>query len=292
MRDFVILTDSCCSFSDEEVKELGIKVLPLSYTVNGKTYRDLPSHEEMSLSEFYSKIREGADCTTSAVNQGQYLDAMKSILDEGKDVLCICFSGSLSCTYQSAYIAAAELREQYPGAKIEVVDSRSACGGQGMLVYKTVMESKRKKMSLEETVQYCENERNFQNHWFIVDDLNHLKKGGRISTLTAVAGGLLGIKPVLICDNEGKLVSAGKARGYKAAMALLVDKMEEYGFDPDKDGTVFIRHTDCIDYVNELSDMIRERFGVKDIRVNYNCPVIGCHTGCGCVALFYTGNKR
>ncbi len=292
MRDFVILTDSCCSFSEEEVNELGITVLPLAYTISGKTYRDLPSHEEMPLSDFYSKIRNGEECTTSAVNQGQYLDAMKSVLDEGKDVLCICFSGSLSCTYQSAYIAATELREQYPDAKIIVVDSKSACGGQGMLVYKTVMESRKKNLSIEETAAYCEKERNFQNHWFIVDDLNHLKKGGRISSLTAVAGGLLGIKPVLICDGEGKLVSAGKARGYKSALSLLVDKMAEYGFDPKREEPVFIRHTDCIEYVNELVQMIKERFSVTKFSINYNCPVVGCHTGCGCVALFYTGNKR
>lgn len=292
MREFVIMTDSCCSLSEDEVNKLGLKVLPLTFTVDGKTYHDFPSHEEMTPASFYKKIKEGAECTTSAVNQGEYLDAMKSVLDEGKDILCICFSGSLSCTYQSAYIAATELKEEYPEAKIMVIDSRSACGGQGMLVYKTVMESKNKNLSLEETAEFCEKEKELQNHWFIVDDLKHLKKGGRINSLTAVAGGLLGIKPVLKCDKEGKLVSAGKARGYSAALSMIVDKMEECGFDPGKNEPIFIRHTDCIDYVNKLSEIIRARYGEVDIRVDYNCPVIGCHTGCGCVALFYTGSMR
>ena len=153
MRDYIIMTDSCCDLSQQEVEELDLTVLPLSFTIEGKTLLNTPDHADLSPEEFFKKIAEGADCTTAAVNVGQFTDAMEKVLDEGKDILCICFSSALSTTYQSACIAASDLREKHPGAKIIVIDSLSASRGQGMLLYRTVRE--RREKGLAERKPHC-----------------------------------------------------------------------------------------------------------------------------------------
>jgi len=292
MRDYLIMTDSCASLNEKEAAELGVVVLPLSFRMEGKDYRDLPSHADMNPKEFFQKIGEGVECTTSAVNVGQYTAAMEAALAEGKDILCICFSSALSTTYQSACIAANDLLDKNPDAKIIVVDSLCACRGMGMLVYRTARECKEKGLDIEAAVEFVRTQRDHQDHWFFVDDLNHLKRGGRVSAMTAVAGNLLGIKPVMHCDAEGKLTPVSKARGYKGALKALVDKMAELGIEPEKNQPIFICHADCPDYVAYISGLLRERFGVTDIRPDYICPVIGAHTGCGTLGLFFVGKER
>ena len=292
MRDYIIMTDSCCDLSQQEVEELDLTVLPLSFTIEGKTLLNTPDHADLSPEEFFKKIAEGADCTTAAVNVGQFTDAMEKVLDEGKDILCICFSSALSMTYQSACIAASDLREKHPGAKIIVIDSLSASRGQGMLLYRTVRERREKGLDIDALASYVDLIIQSQDHWFFVDDLNHLKRGGRVSATAALVGTMLGIKPVMHTDSEGRLTPVSKARGSKAALRALVDKMEELGIEPEKNQPVFICHANCPDYVEYVKVLLKERFNVTDVRADFIGPVIGAHTGCGTLGLFFVGTER
>lgn len=292
MRDYIIMTDSCCDLSQQEVEELDLTVLPLSFTIKGKTLLNTPDHADLSPEEFFKKIAEGADCTTAAVNVGQFTDAMEKVLDEGKDILCICFSSALSTTYQSACIAASDLREKHPGAKIIVIDSLSASRGQGMLLYRTVRERREKGLDIDALASYVDSIIQSQDHWFFVDDLNHLKRGGRVSATAALVGTMLGIKPVMHTDSEGRLTPVSKARGSKAALRALVDKMEELGIEPEKNQPVFICHANCPDYVEYVKVLLKERFNVTDVRADFIGPVIGAHTGCGTLGLFFVGTER
>ena len=292
MRDYIIMTDSCCDLNQQEVDELGLTVLPLSFTIDGKTYLNTPDHAEMSPEEFFAKIAAGESSTTAAANVGQFDEAMRRALDAGKDILCICFSGALSTTYQSACIAAEDLKSEYPDAKILVIDSLSASRGQGMLLYRTVQERRRSSPDIETLAAYVRSILQTQCHWFIVDDLNHLKRGGRVSATAAFVGTMLGIKPVMHTDSEGRLIPMSKARGTKAALKALVDKVEERGVEPDKNQPLFICHANCPDSVAYVKELLEERFGVTDVRADFIGPVIGAHTGCGTLGLFFVGTQR
>ena len=205
---------------------------------------------------------------------------------------CISFSSALSTTYQSACIAAEDLRAEHPEAKIIVIDSLSACRGQGMLIYRTVRERREKNLDIEALADFVRGTIQHQDHWFMVDDLNHLKRGGRVSAAAALAGTVLGIKPVMHTDSEGKLTPVSKARGSKGALRALVDKMEELGIEPEKNQPVFICHANCPDYVAYVKELLKERFNVTDVRADFIGPVIGAHTGCGTLGLFFVGTKR
>lgn len=292
MRDYTIMTDSCCDLSWQEVDELGLTVLPLSFLMEGKTYLDTPGHADMSPEEFFAKIAAGENSTTSAVNVGQFDEAMRKELDAGRDILCISFSSALSTTYQSACIAAEDLRTEYPDAKIIVIDSLSASRGQGMLLYRAVQERRRSGCDIETLAAYVKSMIQSQCHWFIVDDLNHLKRGGRVSATAAFVGTMLGIKPVMHTDSEGRLIPMSKARGTKAALRALVDMVEELGVEPDKNQPMFICHANCPDSVDYVKELLRERFGVTDVRADFIGPVIGAHTGCGTLGLFFVGTQR
>ena len=292
MRDYIIMTDSCCDLNQQEVEELDLTVLPLSFTIEGRTLLNTPDRADMAPEEFFQKIAAGADCTTAAVNVGQFTDAMKAALSEEKDILCICFSSALSTTYQSACIAADDLRAEHPEAKIIVIDSLSASRGQGMLLYRAVRERREKGLAIEALADYVRSIIQSQCHWFIVDDLNHLKRGGRVSAAAALAGTVLGIKPVMHTDSEGRLTPVSKARGTKAALRALVDKVAETGVEPDKNQPMLICHANCPDSVAYVKELLKERFGVTDVRADFIGPVIGAHTGCGTLGLFFVGTER
>ena len=292
MRDYILMTDSCCDLNQQEAAELDLTVLPLSFTIDGQTYANTPDHAAMPPEEFFHRVANGAVCSTAAANVGEFSDAMKKALDAGKDILCICFSSALSTTYQSACIAAEDLRGEYPEAKIIVIDSLSASRGQGMLLYRAVQERRRSNPDIETLADFVRGAIQSQCHWFYVDDLNHLKRGGRVSATAALVGTVLGIKPVLHTDSEGRLIPVSKARGTKAAIRALADKMAELGVEPEKHQPVFICHADCPDSVAYLKELLRERFGVTDVRADFIGPVIGSHTGCGTLGLFFVGTKR
>ena len=290
MSEFVLMTDSSADLSQEMVQELGVTVLPLSFTIQGKAYRNYPDNREMDLPLFYDMLRAGELATTSAVNVAEYTQAVEPILQEGKDVLILAFSSGLSSTYQASVLAAEELREKYPDRKIYTVDTLCASMGQGLLVYLAVQEQ-RKGRSIEEVRDWAESTKLHLCHQFTVDDLHFLKRGGRISATTAVVGSMLQIKPVLHVDNEGHLINIGKARGRQASLKALVDKMEKTVTEEGRK-TVFISHGDCRKDAVTVADMVRERFGTQDIRINYVGPVIGAHSGPGTLALFYLGTER
>ena len=290
MRDFVIMTDSCCDMTAQTAKDLGLVVLPLSLQMGDNVYRNWLDGRDIGFEDFYARIRAGETAITSAVNVGDFEVEMRKVLDDGKDILCINFSSALSTTYQSAVIAADELRQEYPEAKICVVDSLCASLGQGLLLYLCVQE-KRKGRSIGEVRAYAEATKGSICHWFTVDDLNHLKRGGRISGATALFGTMLSIKPVMHVDDEGRLVPVSKARGRKASLLALVDRMAETAVDPAS-GPVFISHGECEGDALFVAGEITRRFGNKDIYINYVGPVIGNHSGPGTMALFFVGTKR
>ncbi len=291
MRNYVIMTDSCCDLTGYEVMESELIVLPLSFTMDGVTRRDTPDHEEMAPSEFYRRLRAGAMCTTSAVSVGDFTDAMRAVAKSGRDILCICFSGALSTTYQSACIAAEDVREEYPDARIIVIDSLSASRGQGMLVWYAA----KKRLGgapLDETADWVCNMIPHQDHWFTVADLNHLRRGGRLNATSAIIGSVLSVKPILHTDDEGKLTPVSKARGMQRALTELVNKLDELGTRPLEDQTVFICHADAPASVEYVRALLRERFGITDVRAAPIGPVIGSHTGVGTLGLFFFGGKR
>lgn len=290
MSEYVLITDSSADLSQEMVQELGVTVLPLSFTIQGKTYRNYPDNREMDLPLFYDMLRAGELATTSAVNVAEYTQAVEPILQEGRDVLILAFSSGLSSTYQASVLAAGELREKYPDRKIYTVDTLCASLGQGLLVYLAAQEQ-RKGKSIEEVRDWAEETKLHLCHQFTVDDLHFLKRGGRISATTAVVGSMLQIKPVLHVDNEGHLINIGKARGRQASLKALVDKMEKTVTEEGRK-TVFISHGDCRKDAVTVADMVRERFGTQDIRINFVGPVIGAHSGPGTLALFYLGTER
>ena len=288
MSDYVLLTDSSADLTAELVAELGVEVLPLSFHMGDKTYRNWPDNREIDPKDFYRRLRAGETATTSAVNVSDYTEAVEPLVQAGRDVLIIAFSSGLSATCHSAQIAAQELSERYPDRKIWVVDSLCASLGQGLLVwYAARMKAQGK--SMEEVRDWVEENKLHLCHWFTVDDLHFLKRGGRISAATAVVGTMLSIKPVLHVDDEGHLISMGKARGRAASLTALVDHMEKTATDVD---TVFISHGDCLADAEKVATDVKKRFGTKDVVINNVGPVIGAHSGPGTLALFFLGTKR
>lgn len=240
MDDFVILTDSCCDMTARMAADLELEVLPLSLNMEDRVYHNYLDGREIGFQDFYARLRAGALATTSAISVGVFDEAMRKILDSGRDVLYLAFSSALSTTYQSAVIAADDLREAYPGRKIFVVDTLSASLGQGLLVYLCVQE-KRKGKTIDQVHVFAEETKAKVCHWFTVDDLNHLKRGGRVSAAAALFGTMLSIKPVLHVDDTGHLVPVSKTRGRKASLLALVDRMAESAVDPAGQ-TIFISH--------------------------------------------------
>ncbi|WP_287826597.1 DegV family protein [Oscillibacter sp.] len=290
MDDFVILTDSCCDMTARMAADLELEVLPLSLNMEDRVYHNYLDSREIGFQDFYARLRAGALATTSAISVGVFDEAMRKILDSGRDVLYLAFSSALSTTYQSAVIAADDLREAYPGRKIFVVDTLSASLGQGLLVYLCVQE-KRKGKTIDQVHVFAEETKAKVCHWFTVDDLNHLKRGGRVSAAAALFGTMLSIKPVLHVDDTGHLVPVSKTRGRKASLLALVDRMAESAIDPAGQ-TIFISHGDCEADAEFVADEVRRRFGVQDIYINYVGPVIGNHSGPGTLALFFLGSRR
>ena len=290
MRDYVLMTDSCCDLSASLAEELGIFVLPLSLELSGQTYHNYLDGREIGFSDFYNRIRAGETATTSAISVGIFEETMRPFLESGKDILCLSFSSALSTTYQSAVIAAGEMAESFPEAKIHVVDTLSASLGQGLLVY-LCARKKQAGLDIDALRDYAEQTKGQVCHWFTVDDLNHLKRGGRVSATAALFGTMLSIKPVLHVDDQGRLIPVSKSRGRRAALTVLVDRMEQTAVDPGTQ-TVFISHGDCPEDAQFVADEIRRRFGTEDIRINFVGPVIGNHSGPGTMALFFLGTER
>ncbi len=289
-QNYVIVTDSSCDLPAELAQELELAVLPLTLTLGGKEYANYLDGREIGFSEFYGRIRQGEVAVTAAANLEGYLSIMEPILQAGKDILLMVFSSGLSSTYQVSLLAAEELSQKYPQRKILPVDTLCASMGQGLLVYLAARQRGEGK-SLQEVRDWVEKEKYHLCHWFTVDDLMYLKRGGRLNAATALVGTALGIKPVLHIDNEGHLINMGKARGRRASLTALVDKMAELAVEPQGQ-VAFISHGDCLEDAKAVEQMLKQRLGVKKVIISYVGPVIGAHTGPGVVALFFLGKER
>lgn len=287
MTNYQIITDSGADLPTDLLASLDVKMAPLSLLFRGQVLADSVTDETKA---FYQAMREGESATTSAINLDGWAAVMEPVLKEGKDILVIAFSSGLSTTYQSAVIAADELREQYPQRTIRVVDSLCASLGQGLLVW-YACQKRDAGMELGELADWVETRKWNLSHWFTVDDLRYLKRGGRISAATALVGTMLNIKPVLHVDEEGRLVSVTKTRGRKASIQALLQQMEA-SMLPGENDTAFICHGDCLEDAQLLASLIKERCGVKEVFIGYTGAVIGSHSGPGTLALFFLGSQR
>jgi len=283
---YKIITDSCCDFTEQQYNELGVACAPLTVMYKGESHSNFS--DPSAVKAFYDELRSGVMASTSAVNPDGWAEHMEKALKNGEDVLVLAFSSGLSTTYQSAVIAAKELRETYPDRKILVVDTLCAALGQGLLVY-LACKHRDEGMDIDALCSWVEENKLNVCHWVTVDDLSHLKRGGRISATTALVGTMLNIKPIIYVDNDGHLINTAKVRGRKAAMELLVNKMGETCIDFD---TAFIAHGDCPEDAAALEKLVREKHGVKNVITGYVGPVIGAHTGPGVLVLFFMGSHR
>ena len=250
----------------------------------------IPDRNDESLKDMYAGLRAGEVATTSAANPGQWQELMEPYLQKGEDLLVLAFSSGLSTTYQSASMAADELRTMYPDRTISVVDSLCASLGEGLLAY-YACKKRDEGMPLRELTQWLLDNRLHLCHWFTVDDLMYLKRGGRVSAATAIVGTMLSIKPVLHVDNEGHLINVGKARGRKASIQAMAKKVAELGAGFDN-STMFISHGDCQEDAEYLAGLLKEQYGAKEVYINYVGAVIGSHSGPGTLALFFMGEHR
>ncbi len=289
MADYVLFTDSTTDLTPALVEELGVRVIPMIFNLDGNDYKNYPDNRELSSHEFYEALRAGSMSTTSQINQAAFEDAFGPVLAEGKDILYLAFSSGLSGTCHSAVLAAAELEAQYPGRTVRVVDTLLASMGEGLFVYHAA-----KKMaqgaSLEELAAWAEAERLHFSAWFTVDDLMFLKRGGRLSGTAAVAGTLLGIKPVLHMDDEGHLIPMAKTRGRKASLEALVKHIAESDV-PLSEQVVFVSHGDCPEEAAAVVKAIRD-LGAARVEMGEIGPVIGAHSGPGTIAVFFQNSAR
>ncbi|MBQ8432156.1 MAG: DegV family protein [Clostridia bacterium] len=287
MRDYVIFTDSCADLTPEMYQTLGLRVMQLDVIVEGEA--PVPN-DRLDIKEIYAKLRAKKSASTSAVNIERFLETFGSAAEEGFDVLYLGFSSGLSSTFSAAAVAMEELSGKYPDRKFYAVDTLCASMGQGLLVYHAV-KLKESGAEIEAVRDFVENNKLNLCHWFTVDDLFFLKRGGRVSAATAVVGSLLNIKPVLHVDNAGKLINVSKARGRKAAIDTMFNNMKKSMHSTGNE-VVYISHGDCIEDAQYLAGRIKTELGIPQVDINYVGPVIGSHSGPGTLALFFFGNER
>ncbi len=286
-RKYVIVTDSTCDMPPELYSQMGVKVMKLSFEIDGHTHSD----GDMDYHEFYDLMRKGSTTKTSQISPAQSETAFEKYVKKGLDVLYLGFSSGLSGTYNSACIARDNLLEKYPEAKIVCIDSLCASMGEGLLLYKA-WEKMNEGLGIDALAKWIEDNKLHLVHLFTVDDLVYLQRGGRISKVTAVAGAILGIKPILHVDDEGRLVKIDKVRGRRQSLNKIIDIMCERieGYD---NPVIGISHGDCWGDADYIADLARKKLG-QDTKVitSYVGTVIGAHSGPGTLAFFFMGDKR
>ena len=287
MSEFVIVTDSSSDLPAKVAESFGVTVIPLEVNIDDIGCK---MNDEIDIKEFYAWLRDKKGAKTSAVNMDRFCEIFENFAKNGKDVLYIGFSSGLSATFMAGKNAAEEISEKYPDRKLIAVDSLCASLGQGLIV-KLALDKKNAGATIEEVAAYIEEIKPNLCHWFTVEDLFFLKRGGRVSAATAVMGTVLQIKPVMHVDDAGKLINVEKARGRAASINSLFAKMKETAINPESQ-TVYISHGDCYDDARKLADMITAEFGITDILISEVGPVIGAHSGPGTLALFFLGSKR
>ena len=287
MRDYIIVTDATSDIPNEMANELNVKVVPMSFSLGEKNYNHYPDYRELDIKTFYDKQRAGQTSLTTQINVAVYLDFFEEIIKSDKDVLYISFSSALSSTYQSSVLAAKELNEKYPDFKIITIDSKAATLGETLLV-KLAAQKKSEGMNIEDLSKWVADNHLKVCHYFTVDDLNHLKRGGRMTAMTAFIGTALDIKPILHVNDEGKLIPLDKVRGRKKALKVLFNYLAELSENLEEQ-TIFIGHGDCIEDARYLESLIKEAYKVKEVIIHPIGPIIGSHTGPGAITLFFLG---
>lgn len=291
MMSFEILTDTSCNLNEDQIRDFRLHITPLTFFVDGKEYTSYLDGHLNDVKQFYTMMREGKVITTSLPPLEITEDKVRELLDSGSDVLYIGFSSGLSGTYASTATLLDRLAKEYPDCKIYHIDTLAASAGEGLLIrYAAKLRDEGK--SIEEVYDWLEANRLNLAHWFTVDDLMFLMRGGRVSKASAIAGTMLGIKPVLHVDDSGRLVVMSKARGRRKALKALVDRMESSVVQPASELPVFIAHGDCYEDAKVVADDINQRMGITDFTINYIDPVIGAHAGPGTVALFFLAEHR
>ena len=311
MSNYIILSDSGTDFSKKKAKEVDVEIIDLYVTVEGE---QPVADSQMDTKELYSMLRAKKKVSTAAINLDDFSKKMRKYLEEGNDVLYLGFSSGLSSTYSAGKFAAEELAEEFPERKIYTVDTLCASLGQGLLVY-LAGKKRLEGATIEEVRDFVQNSRLNLCHWFTVDDLFFLKRGGRVSAATAIVGTALGIKPIMHVDNEGKLIKVGVARGRKNSINELFNNLKEtmislkndlhegaselsegiknvLALKKEDQETVFISHGDCIEDAEYLADKIKKELNIKDVFIDFVGSVIGTHSGPGTLALFYLGTQR
>ena len=286
--NYVFLADSSCDLPYEIAQNFGIEVLPMQFEMEGKNYLHYLDEREMSLEEFYTKLKDGVRATTSQINYDSYANYFEEYLKEGKDIVYVCIPSGLSGSINSCRIAINELKDKYPDRRIEVVDAGCDSIGEALLLYK-VGQKYKDGCSMDELIDAINEVKTQICHWFVVDDLEHLKRGGRISAVSATFGKALQIKPILSVDQDGKLVTIGKIRGANKVFDEFLSKLKRDGRNL-KDETVVIAHTRNTEGVEKLKELISPL--VKDIMVCEVGPIIGAHVGCGLLALIFSGERN
>lgn len=287
MRDYIITVNSTVDTGKEWLKERNVPVIPLKYTIDGQEYTDMYG---LSDKEFFQKLREGKMSVTSQINPEEAKEMLEQYVKEGKDVLHLAFSSALSGTCNSMKIAAEELQEEYPEAKVIVVDTLCACMGEAMLLYYALKQKEAGK-TIEEVAQWVEENKLHVCHNVTVDDLFHLHRGGRVSKTAAVLGTMVKVKPIIHMDDNGALQVIGKERGRKKSLHKIVDMAVERSKGWDNE-IIMITHGDCLEDAEYVAKLVREKMGVENVFIHNIGTVIGSHTGPGVVATFCMGNKR
>lgn len=287
MRDYIITVNSTVDTGKEWLDERNVPVIPLKYTIDGQEYTDMYG---LSDKEFFQKLREGKMSVTSQINPEEAKEMLEPYVKEGKDVLHLAFSSALSGTCNSMKIAAEELQEEYPEAKVIVVDTLCACMGEAMLLYYALKQKEAGK-TIEEVAQWVEENKLHVCHNVTVDDLFHLHRGGRVSKTAAVLGTMVKVKPIIHMDDNGALKVIGKERGRKKSLHKIVDMAVERSEGWDNE-IIMITHGDCLEDAEYVAKLVREKMGVENVFIHNIGTVIGSHTGPGVVATFCMGNKR
>lgn len=287
MRDYIITVNSTVDTGEEWLEERNVPVIPLKYTIDGQEYTDMYG---LSDKEFFQKLREGKMSVTSQINPEEAKEMLEPYVKEGKDVLHLAFSSALSGTCNSMKIAAEELQEEYPEAKVIVVDTLCACMGEAMLLYYALKQKEAGK-TIEEVAQWVEENKLHVCHNVTVDDLFHLHRGGRVSKTAAVLGTMVKVKPIIHMDDNGALQVIGKERGRKKSLHKIVDMAVERSEGWDNE-IIMITHGDCLEDAEYVAKLVREKMGVENVFIHNIGTVIGSHTGPGVVATFCMGNKR
>lgn len=290
MKNYVIVTESTTDLPPDLVNELGITIIPMVFGFENESYLNYPDNREMDIHKFYDRVRSGERSTTALINSKTFEEYFEPILKSGDDILYIGFSSGLSGTYSSSLIAKEELKQKYQDSRIVCIDTLAASMGEGLLVYYAA-KLKQQGKTIDQVGQWITDNRLKLCQWFTVDDLNHLKRGGRISAMTATIGSALNVKPILHVDNEGHLIPVHNVRGRKKSINALLEHMEELCIKPEEQ-TIFISHADCLEDAENLANLIKEKLNVKEIILNFIGPVIGSHTGQGTIALFFIGKER